>query len=141
MYYLGIILAVLAGLFNGSFNIVLNEHGPAGLKIEYWRWENAWLIFTIFTIIINFIYTYAVLGPTKLHGVYSDAITNHTLDFIIVVIFCVFWGNGTIAFGLATKYLGMALGKCVCMSVYICVCLCMCLFVIVGVSKITRLYT
>lgn len=115
MYAIGIVLCLIAGFCNGSFNIFLKPNAPESISLSLsWPWEASWLIFTIYTIFLNFLYTYAVFGPSYLHGIYSNA---NTLDLSLVVIFSFLWGFGTIAFGLATKYLGMALGTAILMGV------------------------
>jgi L-rhamnose-H+ transport protein len=95
----GIFLVLLGGLLNGSF------YAPAK-RMPLWRWENIWLIYSIFgMIVIPWGLAWATLP--HLASVY------HQTPWPILMRIAIFglgWGIGSVFFGLGVARVGIALG-------------------------------
>jgi L-rhamnose-H+ transport protein len=94
----GIILAVIAGIINGSF--------PAPIKYaKVWKWENIWSVWAIFGMVI---FPWVVLYITVPHplDVYQQGGMQNTM---MLVAFGVGFGLAQILFGLGIAAVGMAL--------------------------------
>lgn len=96
---LGISLVLLGGLLNGSF------YAPAK-RLSLWRWENIWLIYSIFgTVLIPWALAFATIP--HLMAVYHD--TPWSI-LVRVAVFGLGWGVGSVFFGLGVEKVGIALG-------------------------------
>ncbi len=95
---LGIFLAVAAGLMVGNCMLPLNY-------LRKWRWENAWIIFTLVALVLV-PWTLAFLRVPNLFSVYSNV---NTASFMIPFLFGAGWGVAQVLFGLAVIRAGMAL--------------------------------
>ena len=95
---LGIFLAVAAGLMVGNCMLPLNY-------LRKWRWENAWIIFTLVALVLV-PWTLAFLRVPNLFSVYSNV---STASFMIPFLFGAGWGVAQVLFGLAVIRAGMAL--------------------------------
>ena len=95
---LGIFLAVAAGLMVGNCMLPLNY-------LRKWRWENAWIIFTLVALVLV-PWTLAFLRVPNLSSVYSNV---NTASFMIPFLFGAGWGVAQVLFGLAVIRAGMAL--------------------------------
>ncbi len=94
----GIFLVLLGGVLNGSF------YAPAK-KMPLWRWENTWLIYSLFaTLLIP--WGFALWTIPHLAGVYH---ATSWATLIMVAVFGLGWGVGSIFFGLGVAKVGMAL--------------------------------
>lgn len=94
----GILLLVLAGVTNGSFTLPMKFTGK-------WAWENTWLAWTIFALVI-FPPVLALLTLPALGKVYADAGTGP----IAIAAGCgAGWGVAQVFFGLAVDAVGIAL--------------------------------
>lgn len=93
-----IILLVVAGVMNGSFTLPMKY-------TREWAWENTWLIWTIWALVIFPPVTTLVTVP-HLRGVYSSVAP----AIIITVAACgAGWGISQVFFGLAVDSVGIAL--------------------------------
>ena len=95
---LGILLAVGAGLMVGNCMLPLNY-------LRRWRWENAWIIFTLVALVLM-PWTLAFLRVPNLLSVYSHV---NSASFMIPFLFGAGWGVAQVLFGLAVIRAGMAL--------------------------------
>ena len=95
---LGILLAVGAGLMVGNCMLPLNY-------LRRWRWENAWIIFTLVALVLT-PWTLAFLRVPNLLSVYSHV---NSASFMIPFLFGAGWGVAQVLFGLAVIRAGMAL--------------------------------
>ena len=95
---LGIALAVAAGLMVGNCMLPLNY-------LRKWRWENAWIIFTLVALVLV-PWTLAFLRVSNLLSVYSNV---NSASFMIPLLFGAGWGVAQVLFGLAVIRAGMAL--------------------------------
>ena len=95
---LGIVLAVAAGLMVGNCMLPLNY-------LHKWRWENAWIIFTLVALVLV-PWTLAFLRVPNLLSVYSSVTS---ASFMIPFLFGAGWGVAQVLFGLAVIRAGMAL--------------------------------
>jgi L-rhamnose-H+ transport protein len=95
---LGIFLAVAAGLMVGNCMLPLNY-------LRKWRWENAWIIFTLVALVLV-PWILAFLRVPNLLSVYSNVTTP---SFMIPFLFGAGWGVAQVLFGLAVIRAGMAL--------------------------------
>ena len=94
----GIILLVLAGVMNGSFTLPMKF-------TRKWAWENTWLAWTIFALVI-FPPVSALLTIPSLGEVYSQAGPGP----IAIAAGCgAGWGVAQVFFGLAVDAVGIAL--------------------------------
>ncbi|GAG31233.1 unnamed protein product, partial [marine sediment metagenome] len=92
------LLAVIAGLLNGSFTL------PMKFVLK-WKWEHTWSMWSFWALFILPV-AIAFLTVPDLAGVYHGE-TSRVLS--VFVIGCC-WGVGAITFGMGVHYLGMALG-------------------------------
>jgi len=95
----GVALALVAGMMAGN----------CMLPVKYarrWAWENVWLIFTIFSLVV-FPWGLAVARVPRLGEVYANLPGS---AFAVPVLFGFGWGIAQVLFGLSVARLGMALG-------------------------------
>jgi L-rhamnose-H+ transport protein len=95
----GIFLVLLGGLLNGSF------YAPAK-RMPLWRWENTWLIYSIFGMLV-LPWGLAWTALPHLASVY------HETPWPILILIAAFglgWGIGSVFFGLGVAKVGIALG-------------------------------
>ena len=94
----GIILAIVAGIINGSF--------PAPIKYaKVWKWENIWAVWAVFGMVI---FPWLILYlPFRIRWqVYQQGGVQNTM---MLVAFGVGFGLAQILFGLGIAAVGMAL--------------------------------
>ena len=94
----GIFLVLLGGLLNGSFYVPMK-------RMPLWRWENTWLIYSIFAMIV-IPWGLAWAAVPHLTSVYHET-PWPTLG--LIAIFGLGWGIGSTLFGLGVAKVGMAL--------------------------------
>ncbi len=95
---LGIALAVGAGIMVGNCMLPLNY-------LRRWRWENAWMIFTLVALVLM-PWALAFLRVPNLLSIYSHV---NSASFMIPFLFGAGWGVAQVLFGLAVLRAGMAL--------------------------------
>jgi len=95
----GLLLVLAAGIFQGVFLLPMDH-------TRGWRWEQNWLAFSFFGMILfNWLFT-AVTIPQIL-SVYRLTPVG---DLVLLLLFGLGWGLGAVLFGLGMKRLGLALG-------------------------------
>jgi L-rhamnose-H+ transport protein len=95
----GIGMVTLAGILQGSFAVPMK-------RMSAWRWENSWLVFALFGLIVfPWIINFATVPNVT--SVYSMASTS---TLVKVLVFGLLWGVGATLFGLGISRVGMALG-------------------------------
>lgn len=95
---LGILLLIMAGVMNANFTLPMKF-------TTRWAWENTWLAFTIFALIIMPPLMALVTIP-DLPGVYRQA----GMDVVLTVAaYGAGWGIAQVLFGLAVNAIGIAL--------------------------------
>lgn len=95
----GVFLVLLGGLLNGSF------YAPAK-RLPLWKWENIWLIYSIFGM-LAIPWALAFATVPHLMTVYHET---RWFTLVLVALFGLGWGIGSIFFGLGVARVGMALG-------------------------------
>ena len=95
----GIVVVTLAGILQGSFAAPMK-------RMAGWRWENTWLVFALFGLIV-FPWVINFATVPNLESVYSGASPS---TLIKVFGFGLLWGVGATLFGLGISRVGMALG-------------------------------
>ncbi len=94
----GLSLVVMAGVANGVFVLPMKY-------ARHWRWENTWLVYSLFAMIVV-PWAVAAVSVPGVWLVYRDA----GVPALAVALLCgVGWGVGAVLYGLAVKMVGMAL--------------------------------
>jgi hypothetical protein len=110
---LGFTLCVIAGICNGSWQIPLKSSCPKYVRILDmkdqldWKWENVWILYTAFSVILAILYSFLIIDDKTLNSCYAQV---NPITIMLISIFSVLWGVGSFLFGLAVKFLGMAVG-------------------------------
>ncbi len=95
----GIGVVTLAGILQGSFAAPMK-------RMSGWRWENSWLLFAFFGLIVfPWIINFATVPNVT--RVYAEASPS---TLIKVLVFGLLWGVGATLFGLGISRVGMGLG-------------------------------
>jgi L-rhamnose-H+ transport protein len=95
---IGLALLLIAGVTNASFTLPMKF-------TRRWAWENTWLVWTIFALII-LPPVVSLLTVPRLHDVYAEV----GLGLIVTVAaFGAGWGVAQVLFGLAVDAIGIAL--------------------------------
>jgi L-rhamnose-H+ transport protein len=95
----GLLLVLIAGIFQGVFLLPMD-------RTRGWKWEQNWLAFSFFGMILfNWLFT-AITIPQIL-DIYRAAPMG---DLVRLVLFGLGWGLGAVLFGLGMARLGLALG-------------------------------
>ena len=101
-------LAVVAGgLLHGSFA------APMKSIEKRWKWENIWLVYSVFALLV-FPPLLALATVPSLAGVYLSTPISVTL---LVAVFGLGWGTGSVLFGQAISRVGMGLGFAVILGI------------------------
>src|ERR1700739_603745 len=98
-HVVGLLLVVLAGMLNGSFAAPLK-------RMADWRWENSWLIFAVFGLVV-IPWAIAFVTVPQLGSGYAGAPSS---ALVKVFVFGILWGVGGTLFGLGISRVGLALG-------------------------------
>ncbi len=96
---LGVLLAALGGLFQGSFAL------PMKRMERRWQWENTWLVYSVAGLVV-LPCALAWYTIPALSDVYSTAPAS---SIALVALFGFGWGLGSTLFGLGVSRVGMAL--------------------------------
>lgn len=94
----GIAILIIAGVGNGSFTVPMKY-------ARKWAWENTWLVWTIFALVI-FPFVAALMTVPNLAVVYRSAAPGTILE---VCGFGAGWGVAQVLFGVAVDMIGIAL--------------------------------
>lgn len=94
----GILLAVSAGILNGTFALPMKLTGK-------WAWENVWLLFSILSLLV-FPFIIVLLSTPHLALLFKSLTVSNILTAVI-------WGiiafGGSLLFGISLDYIGVAL--------------------------------
>lgn len=97
---LGLTLAVVSGLMNGTFTLPMRYLGR-------WSWENVWALF----ILISCLLMPVLIGFTTVSHL-GQALHEAPTHAIIMAVVCGFaWGFGAIMFGQGVSAIGISLGN------------------------------
>lgn len=102
---IGFSLIILVGILQGGFMF------PAKF-IEGWKWENYWLVYSIFGLLVINLIIGILLIPAAFTIIFKYQET-----FIILFLLGILWGGGSIMFGKGMEMLGMALGYPIIMGI------------------------
>jgi L-rhamnose-H+ transport protein len=105
----GLLLVVLAGILNGSFAAPMK-------RMVDWRWENSWLIFAVFGLVV-IPWAIAFVTVPQLGSVYTGAPSS---ALVKVLLFGILWGVGATLFGLGISRVGLALGFALILGITAC---------------------
>lgn len=97
--FLGLLVIFIAAVFQGSFAVPM-------AYARGWKWENSWLLFSIFGMII-FNIIFALISIPALFHIYRTASIG---DIAVPMVWGIVWGVGAIGFGLGITSAGLALG-------------------------------
>lgn len=97
--FLGIILIALAGVAAASFYIPYK-------KVKGWSWENYWMVGGFFSWIAAPILFAVIILPQT----FTILMNSPAKAMFWTFFFGVLWGVGGLTFGMAMRYLGIALG-------------------------------
>ena len=96
---LGVALVLFGGMLNGSFALPMK-------RMPAWRWENTWLVYSVVAMLLA-PWLFATATVPQLAEVYRRA-SGHS--FLLVLLFGLASGTGSMLFGLGITRLGLALG-------------------------------
>ena len=96
---LGVGLVLFGGMLNGSFALPMK-------RMPAWRWENTWLVYSVVAMLLG-PWLLAIATVPRLAEVYHRA-SGHS--FLLVLLFGLASGTGSMLFGLGIARLGLALG-------------------------------
>jgi L-rhamnose-H+ transport protein len=96
---LGVALVLFGGLLNGSFALPMK-------RMPAWKWENTWLVYSVVGMLLA-PWLFALSTVPRLAEVYHRA-SGHA--FLLVLLFGLASGTGSMLFGLGIARLGLALG-------------------------------
>jgi L-rhamnose-H+ transport protein len=97
---LGITLAVVSGLMNGTFTLPMRYLGR-------WSWENVWALFILISCVLMPV---VIATVTISHPL--EALREAPVRGILIASFCGFaWGFGAIMFGQGVSAIGISLGN------------------------------
>ena len=99
---IGILLHAIGGFAAGSFYSPLK-------KIRGWSWETAWLMMGVAAwLAAPWVATW--LTTPGVGKIIPEALTSHLGAVGLAILFGFVWGFGNVTYGMANRYLGIALG-------------------------------
>ena len=108
----GILLVTLAGIFNGSWNAAFSPHANLAVGADGSRndltYHHAFSLYSFYAGIINIPVCICWAGGLERVNAIVEATPNTSI--LLVVLFSLLWGFGTLLFGLACKVAGVGLG-------------------------------
>src|SRR5262245_25478956 len=99
---LGIFLHAVGGFAAGSFYAPIK-------KIKGWGWETAWLVMGL-AAWLACPWIASKLTTPRLAEVISEALSTQQRAIGLAILFGFLWGFGNLTYGMAARYLGIALG-------------------------------
>lgn len=97
---MGLVLAVLSGLMNGTFTLPMRYLGR-------WSWENVWALF----IVVSCILMPVVIATTTVSNL-GEVLRQAPTRAIVMAIVCGFaWGFGAVMFGQGVSAIGISLAN------------------------------
>jgi hypothetical protein len=106
----GIALIVLAGGFNGSWNVSFSPKlGRASVVDEtVLDFPAAWFLFQLYAALLNVpVCIYWAGGPSRVSWIVRETKSS---TILLVCLFSLIWGCGSVGFGLACKIAGVGMG-------------------------------
>lgn len=97
--FAGMLIVIAASVFQGSFAVPMTY-------ARKWKWENSWMVFAIFGMIIMNI----VLSVLTVPGLLNIYKTAGLSNLVIPTVFGIVFGFGAITFGIGLSTVGLALG-------------------------------
>lgn len=98
----GILLALLAGVLLGAFALPMK-------RMRDWQWENTWLAYCFWSLIV---FSW-LFGLVTVPSLFSVVLTAPSWALVPVFLFGAGWGIGCVLFGLALDMSGLALGTAI----------------------------
>jgi len=98
----GLLLTLVAGVFSGNCMLPMKF-------MRRWSWENAWLVFSLVSLVVLPWFLAFALVPNVLE-VYGNLRPG---QFVVPLLFGFGWGIAQVLFGLSVTRLGLALGYAV----------------------------
>lgn len=95
----GILLITVGAFMSGSFAIPFD-------KVKGWKWENHWLVYSLFAYVIVPLLVSLVFVPDLMKVLNTAPSETLWLVFLLGIIY----GAANLTFGLSLRYLGIALG-------------------------------
>eukprot|EP00051_Salpingoeca_urceolata_P020920 m.321042 g.321042 ORF g.321042 m.321042 type:complete len:355 (-) comp19707_c0_seq16:1378-2442(-) len=95
----GVLVVCVAGIMGGLFT------APVKLMKPSWRWENFWLVYTLFGMLLLPWALVFITVPQPI-AVYAHA---ETRAIVLGLVFGLLWGVGSVLFGLGTELVGNSL--------------------------------
>ena len=95
----GILLITIGAFMSGSFAIPFD-------KVKEWKWENLWLVYSLFGYIIVPLLVCLIFVPDLI----SVLQTSPSKTLLLVFLLGTVYGAANLTFGLSLRYLGIALG-------------------------------
>lgn len=127
---LGLFLAVLAGFLNGSWNVsfrpsrgcavprrhaATEEDGTTTTTAADVTYHQAWILFQLYASVVNVpICLFWAGGPSRVADILR---ASSTVDILLVSLFSLLWGVGSVGFGVACTLVGVGLGTNLLMGV------------------------
>jgi L-rhamnose-H+ transport protein len=99
---LGILLHAIGGFAAGSFYAPIK-------KIKGWAWESAWLVMGL-AAWLACPWIASKLTTPALSEVITEALNTQSRAIGLAILFGFLWGFGNLTYGMAARYLGIALG-------------------------------
>ena len=103
---LGVALVLFGGILNGSFALPMK-------RMQNWKWENTWLVYALAGMLLG-PWLFAIATVPHLAEVYHLASAH---SFLVVLLFGLASGTGSMLFGLGIARLGLALGFAIILSI------------------------
>ena len=98
MLFTGLIVLIIAGVFQGSYGIGMKKYEP-------FSWEAMWAVFSILGMIITPVIWTAVEVPHFTTYLFATPVK----DYLIAALCGFFWGITAIGYGRAIDYVGLSL--------------------------------
>lgn len=101
-----IALIVLAGVFNGSWNVSFSPR--IGVDFGTLDFPASWFLFQLYAALLNIpVCIYWAGGPTRVSWIVQET---EPLTILLICLFSLIWGLGSVGFGLACKIAGVGMG-------------------------------
>ena len=102
---LGVLIILTGSCANSAFGL--------GLKFtRSWKWEHIWLLFSVTAMIL----IPWVLGFLTIESLFAVLAAAEVRDLLLVFLFGMGWGVGSVLYGLALKMVGLALSYAIVMG-------------------------
>ena len=104
-FCLGVLVILLGSTANSAFGL--------GLKFtRSWKWEHIWLLFSVTAMIV----IPWLLGLLTVESLFAVLAAAEARDLLLVFLFGMGWGVGSVLYGLALRMVGLALSYAIVMG-------------------------